>query len=737
MNMNEFFKSRFKESLRIKFLIGFITVLLIVLMFPRGESIEFEVTEGSVWINDDLIAPFSFPILKAPEVYRSEVQEARKKVYPVFSKNDSLTSLMLDSLRAYELYLTKIYNNASSNPNAQLLNSTFLSDNSFNLFFNIYKQNKIDGKEYNVKFKMLFEKAHEILSKIYMQGVIELPGESNFRDSAAVRSGNVDIIEPINKFLTLDKARTELDKIVQSLGYSAELKEALLEYSQHFFIPNIYYNAEFTNAEILQAESEVSRYAGIVNENERIIAKHERVSKEAKLKIDSFRAAKGEKYQGKGSFYQQIGKFLHIASLITLLSIYFFNFRKKIFFNNVKLLIFALMFVFISFVTFLVNQIIAPLPLQFLIFVPAASMILTIIFDSRVGFYSTVIISLITAALRGNDYSFAVMNLFAGALGVYTVRDIKNRSQIFRSFFFILVGYSVAVVAFGLERYASFNTVIVELAFVSANAVISPVLTYGLLIFFEKLFNITTDLTLLELSNFDRPLLRELARKAPGTFNHSMTMGTIAESAAEKIGANSLLARVGAYYHDIGKIIAPKNFVENQISEENIHEDVLPEESVDIIRQHVEEGIKLAKQYNLPDEVIDFIPMHHGTMVIKYFYEKAKEKYGEDNVDIDEFRYNGPIPNSKETAVVMLADGCESAVRSIEDADQEKIENVIDNIINDRIENGQLNNSPITLKDIDKIRESFKSILIGQHHKRIRYPDQDEMEKGENDESEK
>lgn len=734
--MNEFFKTRFKESLRIKFLIGFITVLLIVLMFPAGESIEFEVTEGSVWINDDLIAPFSFPIIKAPEVYRWEVQEARKKVYPVFSKNDLLSSAMLDSLRAYELYLTKIYNNASSNPNAQLLNSTFLSDNSFNLFFNIYKQNKIYVKEYNLKFNMLFEKAYEILSKVYKQGVIELPEEANFRDSAAVRSGNVDIIEPINKFLTLYNARIELDKIVQSLGYSVEIKKALFEYSQHFLIPNIYYNAEFTNAEILQAESEVSRYAGIINENERIIAKHERVSKEAKLKIDSFRAAKGEKYQGKGSFLQQIGKFFHITSLITLLSIYFFNFRKKIFYNNVKLLVFALMFVFISFVTFLANQIIAPLPLQFLIFVPAASMILTIIFDSRVGFYSTVIISLITAALRGNDYSFAVMNLFAGALGVHTVRDIKNRSQIFRSFFFILVGYSVAVVAFGLERYASFNTVIVELAFVSANAIISPVLTYGLLIFFEKLFNITTDLTLLELSNFDRPLLRELAGKAPGTFNHSMTMGTIAESAAEKIGANSLLARVGAYYHDIGKIIAPKNFVENLIGEENIHEEVLPEESADIIRQHVEEGIKLAKQYNLPDEVIDFIPMHHGTMVIKYFYEKAKEKYGEDNVDIDEFSYKGPIPNSKETAVVMLADGCESAVRSIEDADQEKIENVVDNIINDRIENGQLNNSPLTLKDIDKIRESFKSILIGQHHKRIRYPNQDEMEKGENDEFE-
>lgn len=734
--MPEVFKSRFKESLRIKFLIGFLTVVLIVLMFPRGESLEYEVPEGSVWINDDLIAPFSFPILKSPDVYRQEIQNAKKRVYPVYLKYEDKTTAALDSFKVYIEYLKNIFDKTLAEPNTLLVNTTFLSDNSFDFFFKLYKQKKKDSNEYGIGFSRLFEKAQDGLIKVYKKGIIDLSSEGAFRDSVALRTGNIDVIEPVNKFLTVEQANSEIGSFLKGQNYSSEIENAIIEFTQHFIVPNIYYNADFTNAEILQAESEISKYSGIVNENERIIAKHERVTKEAKLKIDSFKAAKGEKYQEKGSFFQQIGKFLHIASLVSLLSIYFFNFRKRIFYDNLKLLVFALIFVFISFVTFLVNQITVAAPLQFLIFVPAASMILTIIFDSRVGFYSTVIISLITAALRGNDYSFAVMNLFAGALGVYTVRDIKNRSQIFRSFFFILIGYLVAVVAFGLEKFSSFSNIMIELAFASANAIISPVLTYGLLIFFEKLFNLTTDLTLLELSNFDHPLLRELARKAPGTFNHSMTMGTIAETAAEKIGANPLLARVGAYYHDIGKMIAPKNFVENQISEENIHEDVMPEESVDIIRQHVEEGIKLAKQHNLPEEVVDFIPMHHGTMVIKYFYERAKEKYGEDNVDVDEFRYSGPIPNSKETAVVMLADGCESAVRSIEDPDQEKIENVINNIINDRLESGQLDNSPLTLKDIDKIRESFKSILIGQHHKRIRYPDQDEIERGDSNEIE-
>ncbi|NWF90054.1 MAG: HDIG domain-containing protein [Ignavibacteriaceae bacterium] len=733
--MPEIFQASFKESLRIKLLIGFVTIVLIVLMFPKAESLEFEVVEGTVWIHEDLIAPMSFPILKAPDVYRTEIQNAQRSVYPVFSKDNFKFNSVNDSLWAYYDYLTELFDRPLSNPSAGLVNPTFLTDNSYNALFNVYKLSLNDRSYKSLNLEHLFKRVSEALNNIYKTGIISSLPNDNLRDSIAVRTGNVDIIEPIKKYFDTAKAKEAAAAFLQRLNYSHTIKKALIDLSNHFIFPNISYSAENTEKEILQAKNEVSRYLGIINENERIIAKHERVTKESKLKIDSYRAAKGEEYQDKGISTQLFGKFLHIASLITLLTIYFYNFRKRIFFNNVKLLVFSLMFVFVSFITYLINQITVPVPLHFLIFVPAASMILTIIFDSRVGFYSTVIVSLITGALRGNDYSFALMNLFAGALAVYTVRDIKNRSQIFRSFFFILVGYSVAVIAFGLERFASFSTIGLELAFAASNAVISPVLTYGLLIFFERLFNITTDLTLLELSNFDRPLLRDLARIAPGTFNHSMTMGTIAEAAAEKIGANTLLARVGAYYHDIGKITFPENFVENQIGEANIHEEVPPEESVDIIKKHVEEGIKLGQKYNLPNEVIDFIPMHHGTMVIKYFYEKAKERY-DDSVDVDEYKYNGPIPNSKETAIVMLADGCESAVRSINDPDQEKIENIIDNIFEERIDAGQLNNSPLTLSDINKVREAFKNILVGQHHKRIRYPNQDEIEQGTDEEIE-
>jgi cyclic-di-AMP phosphodiesterase PgpH len=364
-------------------------------------------------------------------------------------------------------------------------------------------------------------------------------------------------------------------------------------------------------------------------------------------------------------------------------------------------------------------------------------MLLTIVFDSRVGFYSTVIMVLIAGALRGNDYTFTVTNLFAGALAVYTVRDIKNRSQIFRSFLYILTGYVITVLGFSFERFASWENILIELAFAGSNALISPVLTYGLLIFFERLFGITTDLTLLELSNFDKPLLRELSRKAPGTFNHSMTLGTLGETAAEKINANQLLTRVGAYYHDIGKTLVPQNFVENQLNNRNIHEDLSPEQSVKLIVQHVNDGIKLAEEHNLPKEIIDFIPMHHGTATMSFFYEKAKKLYGEEKVNINDYKYPGPKPNTKETVIIMLADGCESAVRSIEEPDAIKVENVIDNIIKGRVTEGQLDESPITFSDIKKIKEAFISILLGQHHKRIKYPKQDEIEKGEDAEKEK
>jgi len=721
-------KFNFRKSIRIKILLGFLTILAIAFMFPKGESIESEVAVGSIWIHDDLIAPFSFPVIKDEIVYREELHTAEQSVYPVYVNNRRSSGSIIDSLNSYNLFLIRIIDETINSDTSTVINPTFLTTQSFNEFLKLRKReiNLLQGKEFNLK--TLFSRVQNILIKIADKGILSEVPE---KDSIAVREGNVDKIEAAGKFLSVNEAREEVIKEVNKTGYSSDIKNGLTEYATHFVFPNLVFSPEQTAEEIEQIKNNVSRYTGIVNENERIIAKHDRVTKETKLKIDSYKIAKGEKIGEEGFLIQILGNFLHIASLITLLTIYLFLFRKKIFYDNQKILLIAVHFLFIAFITFLINQVTTKAPMQYLIFIPAASMLLTIIFDSRVGFYSTVIMVLIAGALRGNDYTFSVMNLFAGALAVYTVRDIKNRSQIFRSFLFIMIGYIVTVIGFSLERFASWDNILVELSFAGSNALISPVLTYGLLIFFERLFKITTDLTLLELSNFDKPLLKDISRKAPGTFNHSMTLGTLGETAAEKIRANPLLTRVGAYYHDIGKTLMPQNFVENQLNNRNIHEELSPEQSVKLILQHVNEGIKLAKEHNIPQEIIDFIPMHHGTMTMSFFYEKAKKLYGDEKVDINDYRYPGPKPNTKETVIIMLADGCESAVRSIDEPDAAKVENVIDNIFKARIEDGQLDESPITFNDISKIKEAFIAILLGQHHKRIKYPKQEEIEKGE------
>lgn len=717
------------KGLFTKFLLGFVTIILIVIMFPKGESIEFEVSEGAIWLYDDLIAPFSFPIKKSDEVYSKEVNAAKRSVYPVFLDESTNKQKSIETLKNYNAYLIKAIDESIETKSTVVTNPTFLSTPSFLILQNLRIKERNLIRSGN-QLKNFFNAAVDALSSIYVTGVLSIDTGTQLRDSIALRKGNFDTIEPISEYLFLDQVKKEIAERVERTEFTEEIKTALLEYTTHFLLPTIVFSSELTDEETTQAQNNVSRYSGIVNENERIIAKHDRITKDIKLKIESYKEAKGDLIGQGASILQSVGKFFHIGLILSLLVTYLYLFRKKIFYDNQKLLMFVIIILFVSFVTFLINQVKVQAPLQYMIFIPAASMLLTIMFDSRIGFYSTVIMTLITGALRGNDYTFMTMNLIAGGIAVYSVRDIKNRSQIFRSFLFILLGYILSIFAFGFERFATVDNMLIESAFAATNALISPVLTYGLLIFFERFFKITTDLTLLELSNFDRPLLKELARKAPGTFNHSMTMGTLAEAAAEKIGANPLLARIGAYYHDVGKTISPQNFVENQLNNQNVHENLTPEESVSMIVQHVNEGIELAKENKLPKEIIDFIPMHHGRMVMSYFYERAKKIYGEEKVKVDDFRYPGPKPNTKETAIVMLADGCESAVRSIENPDPTKVENVIDSIFKSRIDDRQLEDSPVNFRDIKIMKEEFLNILLGQHHRRIKYPKQEEAEKG-------
>jgi putative nucleotidyltransferase with HDIG domain len=487
----------------------------------------------------------------------------------------------------------------------------------------------------------------------------------------------------------------------------------------------VIHQREQTEREVQFAVDLVPRTIGAVSEGERIIAKKERVNDDIKLKLDSMRKAKEERGAGINVYVTFVGKSLRVFSIIWMLVMYVYLFRKKIYHDNKKLLIMSLLFFVVSFIAYLTVQNTTELPLRYLIIIPAVSMILAIIFDSRIAFYSTVVLSLLVAGIRGNDYSIALSSLVAGAFAIYTVRDIKKRTQIFRSIIYVFIGYAITIIALGLERYESLPVIGEQLLVAAFNSILSPVLTYGILIFFEKIFGISTELTLVDLSDLNHPLLKELSHKAPGSFHHCVSVATMAESAAEAIGANTTLARVGGLYHDIGKTLNPESFVENQLGTENKHKTMSPRKSVRVIAAHIEDGVKLARQHRLPQAVIDFIPMHHGTMHVGFFYEKAlRQKRLKGEVNENDFRYPGPRPNTKETAIVMLADGIEASTRAIQEPTVEKIEANVDSLMKMRLLEGELDESNLNFRDLNKIKESFMKILVGVHHSRLQYPDQ-------------
>jgi putative nucleotidyltransferase with HDIG domain len=265
--------------------------------------------------------------------------------------------------------------------------------------------------------------------------------------------------------------------------------------------------------------------------------------------------------------------------------------------------------------------------------------------------------------------------------------------------------------------------------FAFVNSLISPVLTFGLLVFFERYFKVTTDLTLIELGQFNHPLLKLLSEKAPGTYFHSLSMASLAEAAASAVGANEVLARVGALFHDVGKIEKPTYFVENQKGTRNRHDKLAPRMSSLILQNHVKKGIALAREYDLPEEVIDFIPQHHGTTRIDYFYRKALKlaENSDDETKIDEikeqdYRYPGPRPQGKETGILMLADSIEAAARALDDPSPQKLEVLIDELIKKRFGEGELDECPLTLKDLTKIKQAFLGVLVGVYHGRVKYP---------------
>jgi len=466
----------------------------------------------------------------------------------------------------------------------------------------------------------------------------------------------------------------------------------------------------------------------VVRQNEVIVRKGDRITPEIQRKLISLEREQNQRSGVSWWGRKFLGQLILILATYLIFFLYLYILRRPIFDDN--RLVFLIAILFLGILGFYGVAMRAALFDMYVVPVVAVAIMLTVIFDSRVAMFGTMTLALIGAHLLSDDFSFFFATLFAGTLGTFSVRDIRNRSQFFLSAGLVFLGYVSVFAAGYLLQYMSIGRLTDQLMFAGINAVLL-LLAYPMLWVFERVFDLTTDLTLLELSDTNRPLLKELSLKAPGTFNHVLQVANLAEAAATAIGANALLTRVGALYHDVGKMSKPEYFVENQRGTSNPHDQLKPRMSALIISNHVKEGLEIAKDYRIPQRVMDFIPMHHGTSRIEYFYHKALERQKREGTTLheSEFRYPGPKPNTAETSILMLADGVEAAARAQDNPNHKRLENLIDTIVAARMEDGQLDECSLTFSDLNKVKETFLNVLMGIYHIRVKYPGDEQKAK--------
>ncbi len=711
----------------------------LALMFPRGESLEMDYSAGAIWAQKDLIAPFSFPIFRDEREYQRDVEEARQRVLQVFERDTLVTTQQMrrltdlfrrigEAVKVNQQYRRDL----RRRDEAAVRDSTLFSElaASLEIPFTASEWVLLESLAGNDGLNRMRDLLAGTLSDIYATGIIDRSKGTIIPAEVALRQGTVEEIFPVSRLYDHNDVVGMLEaRLLQFYRADNDTVSLAYKIAVMHVVPSIMFSKEATAQSQATAVDAIPRTTGFVQENERIISKHERITAETRLKLVSLRRMKVERGPASDSTLQLFGTTLHVTIVVVLFGIYLYLFRKRIFNSNRRLALVALLFLMEGFFAYLSRELDVTTPIEYLIAVPAGAMLLTIIFDSRVGFFGTVIMAFVVAGIRGNDYAIALASLVAGALSVYSVRDMKNRTQLFRSLGFIFLGYALTILSLGLERYEQTSVILEQMTFALANAIVSPVLTYGLLIFLERVFRVTTDLTLMELAHFNHPLLRMLADKTPGTYHHSMTIASLAEAAASAVGANEVLVRVGAYFHDIGKVVKPTYFVENQKGSRNRHDKLSPRMSSLIIAAHVKDGVALAREYNLPEEVIDFIPMHHGTMRIDYFYNKALQlaENSDDETKLDEineqdYRYPGPKPQTKETGILMLADAVEAAVRTVDEPTPQRLEDAIEELVKRRLQEGELNECPLTLKDLTRIKTAFLGVLVGIYHTRVKYP---------------
>ena len=524
------------------------------------------------------------------------------------------------------------------------------------------------------------------LKDIYTAGILQLPEE-------------------------LDARKVKTIKIVENnIGHTVEFDQV--------------YTLKKAYSALSQA---ISLTEGMVQQGDIIITKRELVTPE-KVKILNSLKTEYQNNLGSTETYMRTigGQFLLVLVALLVFSIFFYYSKKRIFYNNREFIfLYGLFLATIMLGSLGYHQSINMFAVPVLFFI----IIVNILIGSRSALYLLLSSTLLISYYAPNSYMFAFMQVTAGIVAIFSLSHLQRRSQLILSIFLIFITYTLVYMAFILTQEGEIRgTHLFALIWLAINCLLLT-LTYPVIYIFERIFGYTSEITLIELSNPNHPALRNLTKKAPGTFQHSLMVANLAEEAIYRIGGNPLLTRTGALYHDIGKTFDPIFFIENQSGGINPHDQCEFDVSAQHIIDHVRKGVEMAKKYNLPEGIINFIRTHHGKSKVKYFYNSFKNKYPDREIDESLFTYDGPDPVSRECAVVMMADAVEAVSRTLVDKTEENITKVVNNIIDGQLQDGRYANADITFKDIATVKKVFIEMLTNIYHSRIAYPKLKQEEK--------
>ena len=668
------------------FLIG---VALLSFLMPHQSKFQYQFELGKPWQYDLLTATFDFPIYKSADDLQYERNAIIESQHPYFDyKEDVKEKILLELNEKAPAVLHAAPNSSLIESTSQLI-ATYLDK--------AYEKGIMSNDDYQYLLDNKIEKITVTRNKIGL-------------------SHTTANILPLDQ--VIDQLKKEYPQRLESL-----LPIELWDFEK-WLQPNVTYNEELTLKIKNEELNSLSVTSGMIQAGERIIDRGELVTEEDFRILESLK--KESSIRREGSLDEQlttiIGQTLLVTSFILLLYLYLRLFRKQYFASKrVITLLLGMIIGMVAITSAVVNY--GNASMIYIIPYALIPIITSIFFDTRTGLYTHYITIFLASFIAPLPFEFILLQAAVGMVAITTLRDISQRSQLVNAALAIVITYSLIYLGYGLTLDDSLQQMNAWMfAFFFLNGILL-LLVYPFVYVIEQSFGFISNMRLIELSDVNSPLMRKLSEDAPGTFQHSMQVANLASEIANKIGGNPMLARTGALYHDIGKVHSPAFFVENQAKGNNPHQYLTPEASAQIIRQHVLDGVSMAKEAGLPRSIIEFIETHHGKSMTRYFYNEWCNKHPDQEPNMEQFTYQGPNPYTKELAIVMICDTVEAASRSLNEYTDESISNLVEKLVNGIIAEHYLDKAPITLREISEAKEILKEKLANIYHTRIAYPE--------------